>query len=66
MHLYIYIICIIVMREIARGRNLSEVMDQEGSQCIQRNNTLKVNTLGLIFEIVIPLNYISISFLHYK
>jgi hypothetical protein len=31
----IYIICIIVMREIVRGRNLFyEFMDLEGSQCI--------------------------------
>ena len=34
-------------------------MDQEGSQCIQRNNTLEVETLGLIVIIVIPLTYIS-------
>jgi hypothetical protein len=56
----IYIICIIVMREIGGGRKLlAEVMDPEGSQCIQKNNTLEVRTLGLIFEIVIPLTYIS-------
>jgi hypothetical protein len=56
----INIICIIVMREIVGGRNLlSEVMDPEGSQCIQKNNTLEVKTTGLIVEIVIPLTYIS-------
>jgi hypothetical protein len=61
MHLYIYIICIIVIREIAGGRNpfFSEVMDPEGSQCIHRNNTLEVKTPGLIVVIVIPLTYIS-------
>jgi hypothetical protein len=37
----------------------AEVMDLEGSQCIQRNNTLKVKTPGLIVIIVIPLTYIS-------
>jgi hypothetical protein len=56
----IYIICIIVMRVIVGGRNLfAEVMDPEGSQCIQRNNTLEVKTPGLIVVIVIPLTYIS-------
>jgi hypothetical protein len=50
----------IVMRVIAGGRNLFvEVMDPEGSQCIQRNNKLEVKTLGLIVVIVIPLTYIS-------
>jgi hypothetical protein len=39
-----------------------EVMDPEGSQCIQRNNTLKVKTPGLIVVIVIPLTYISKRF----
>ena len=48
------------MREIAGGRNLFvEVMDQEGSKCIQRNNTLEVKNPGLIVIIVIPLTYIS-------
>jgi hypothetical protein len=36
-----------------------EVLDPEGSQCIQRNNTLEVKTPGLIIVIVIPLTYIS-------
>ena len=36
-----------------------EVMDLEGSQCIQRNNTLEVKTLVLIVLIIIPLTYIS-------
>jgi hypothetical protein len=43
-----------------------EVMDPEGSQCIQRNNTLKVKTPSLIVVIVISLTYISKSLLHYK
>jgi hypothetical protein len=56
----IYIICIIVTRVIAGGRNLFvEVMDPEGSLCIQRNNTLEVKTPGFIVVIVIPLTYIS-------
>jgi hypothetical protein len=36
-----------------------EVMDPEGSQCIQRNNTLKVKTPSLISLIIMPLTYIS-------
>jgi hypothetical protein len=44
----------------------TEVMDLEESQCIKRNNTLKVKTPGLIVVIVIPLTYISKSLLHYK
>jgi hypothetical protein len=56
----IFIICIIFMRIITGGRNLfAEVMNQEGSQCIHRNNTLEVKTPGLIVIIVIPLTYIS-------
>jgi hypothetical protein len=34
-------------------------MDPEGSQCIHRNNTLEVKTLGLIVLIIMPLTYIS-------
>jgi hypothetical protein len=34
-------------------------MDPEGSQCIQRNNTLEVKTPGLIVLIIMPLTYIS-------
>jgi hypothetical protein len=37
----------------------AEVMDPEGSQCIQRNNTLEVKTPGLIVLIIMPLTYIS-------
>ena len=40
----------------------TEVMNPEGSQCIQRNNTLKVKTLGLTVVIVIPLTYVSKKF----
>jgi hypothetical protein len=42
-----------------RKENFAEVMDPEGSQCIQRNNTLEVKTPCLIVVIVIPLTYIS-------
>ena len=35
------------------------MMDLEGSQCIQRNNTLEVKTPGLIVLIIMPLTYIS-------
>jgi hypothetical protein len=42
-----------------RKEPFAEVMDPKGSQCIQRNNTLKVKTPGLIVDIVIPLTYIS-------
>jgi hypothetical protein len=56
----IFIICIIVMMIITGGRGLFvEVMDQEGSQCIKRNNTLEVKTPCLIVIIAIPLTYIS-------
>jgi hypothetical protein len=59
MHWYICYLYI-VMRIITGGRNLlDEFMDQYGSQCIQRNNTLEVKTPGLIVIIVIPLTYIS-------
>jgi hypothetical protein len=34
-------------------------MDPEGSQCIQRNNTLEVKTPGLVVLIIMSLNYIS-------
>jgi hypothetical protein len=34
-------------------------VDPEGSQCIQRNNTLEVKTPGLIVLIIMPLIYIS-------
>jgi hypothetical protein len=48
------------MRVIAGRRKLfDEVLDPEGSQCIQRNNTLEVKTPSLIIVIVIPLTYIS-------
>jgi hypothetical protein len=65
MHLYILFV------SLSRGKlqeegTFAEVMDPEGSQCIQRNNTLKIKTLGLIVVIVILPTYISISLLHYK
>jgi hypothetical protein len=59
MHLYIYYLYHCHEGNYRTKENFSEVMDLEGSQWIQRNNTLKVKTLGLIFEIVIPLTYIS-------
>jgi hypothetical protein len=55
------------MREITGGKEpFAKVMDPEGSQWIQRNNTLKVKTTGLIVVIVIPLTYISKNLLYYK
>ena len=38
---------------------LGEIMDPEKSQCIQKNNTLKVKTLGFIVLIIMPITYIS-------
>jgi hypothetical protein len=38
---------------------LGAIVDPEGSQCIQRNNTLEVKTPGLIVLIIMPLTYIS-------
>jgi hypothetical protein len=46
------------MRVLAGGRKLVEIMDPEGSQCIQRNNILEVKTPGLIVLIIMPLTYI--------
>jgi hypothetical protein len=58
MHLYIYYLH--HFHEDNCKRNLfAKVVDREGSQCIQRNNTLEVKTPGLIVIIVIPLTYIS-------
>jgi hypothetical protein len=58
MHLYIYYLYHCHEGNCRAKEPFAEVMDPEGSQCIQRNNTLEV-TLGLIVEIVIPLTYIS-------
>jgi hypothetical protein len=38
---------------------LAEIMDPEGSQCTQSNNTWEVKTPGLIVLIIMPLTYIS-------
>jgi hypothetical protein len=38
---------------------LGEIMGPEKSQCIQKNNTLKVKTPSLIVLIIIPITYIS-------
>jgi hypothetical protein len=59
MHLYIYYLYYCHEDSCRRKEHFVEVMDLEGSQCIQRNNTLEVKTLGLIVVIVIPLTYIS-------
>jgi hypothetical protein len=59
MHLYIYYLYHCHEGNCRRKEPFAEVMDQEGSQCIQRNNTLEVKTPGLIVVIVIPLTYIS-------
>ncbi len=47
------------MRVLAGGRNLAKVMDPEGYQRIQRNNTLEMKTPSLIVLINMPLIYIS-------
>jgi hypothetical protein len=62
MHLYILFV------SLSRGYLQEEgtfaaIMDPEVSQCIQRNNTLEVKTLGLI--VLMSLTYISKSLLHY-
>jgi hypothetical protein len=59
MHLYIYYLYHCHDVNCRMKEPFVEVMDLEGSQYIQRNNTLEVKTLGLIVVIVIPLNYIS-------
>jgi hypothetical protein len=59
MHLYIYYLYHCHEGNCKRKGPFVEVMDTEGSQCIQRNNTLEVKTLGLIVVIFIPLTYIS-------
>jgi hypothetical protein len=59
MHLYIYYLYHCHEGNCRTKEPFAEVMDPERSQCIQRNNTLEVRTLGLIVVIVIPLNYIS-------
>ena len=58
MHLYIYYLYHCHEGNCRRKEPFAEVMDPEGSQCIQRNNTLEVKTPGLIVVIVIPLTYI--------
>jgi hypothetical protein len=66
MHLYIYYLYDCHEDNCRRKEPFTEVMDQEGSQCIQRNNTLEVKNPGLIVVIVIPLTCISKSLLHCK
>jgi hypothetical protein len=58
MHLYIYYLYHYHKGNCRRMEPFAEVMDPEGSQYIQRNNTLEVKTPGLIVVIVIPLIYI--------
>jgi hypothetical protein len=65
MHLYILFVSLSRVKLQEEG-TFAEVMDPEGSQCIQRNNALKVKTPGLIVVIIIPLTYNSKSLLHYK
>jgi hypothetical protein len=59
MHLYIYYLYHCHEGNCRTKEPFVEVLDPEGSQCIQRNNTLEVKTPGLIVVIVIPLTYIS-------
>jgi hypothetical protein len=59
MHFYIYYVYHCHEGNCRRKEPFVEVMDPEGSRCIQRNNTLEVKTPGLIVLIVIPLIYIS-------
>jgi hypothetical protein len=59
MHLYIYYLYHCHEGNCRRKEPFAEVMDPEGSQCIQRNNTLEVKTPSLIVVIVIPPTYIS-------
>jgi hypothetical protein len=59
MHLYIYYLYHCHKGNCRTKEPFAEVLDPEGSQCIQRNNTLEVKTPGLIVVIVIPLTYIS-------
>jgi hypothetical protein len=59
MHLYIYYLYHYHEGNCKTKEPFDEVLDPEGSQYIQRNNTLEVKTPGLIIVIVIPLTYIS-------
>ena len=59
MHLYIYYLYHYHEGNCRTKEPFVEVLDPEGSQCIQRNNTLEVKTLGFLLVIVIPLTYIS-------
>jgi hypothetical protein len=59
MHLYIYYLYHCHEGNCRTKEPFVEVLDPEGSQCIQRNNTLEVKTPGLIVVISIPLTYIS-------
>jgi hypothetical protein len=58
MHLYILFVSLSGGKLQEEG-TFVEVMDQEGSQCIQRNNTLEVKTPGLMALIIMSLTYIS-------
>jgi hypothetical protein len=59
MHLYIYYLHHCNEGNCRTKEPFAEVLDPEGSQCIQRNNTLEVKTPSLIIVTVIPLTYIS-------
>jgi hypothetical protein len=62
MHLYIYYLYHCHEGNCRTKEPFVEVLNPEGSQCIQRNNTLEVKTPGLIVVIVILLTYISKKF----
>jgi hypothetical protein len=61
MHLYIYYLYHCHEGNCRPKAPFAEVLDPEGSQCIQRNNTLEVKTPSLIVDIVIPLNLYTLQ-----
>jgi hypothetical protein len=58
MHLYVLFVSLSCGYLQEEGTFVA-IMDLEGSQCIQRNNTLEVKTPGLIVLIIMPLTHIS-------
>jgi hypothetical protein len=62
MHLYIYYLYHSHEGNCKTKEPFAEVLDPEGSQCIQKNNKLEVKTPGLIIVIVTPLTYINVGY----
>jgi hypothetical protein len=56
MYLYIYYLYLYHEGNCKTKEPFAEVLDLEGCQCIQRNNTLELKTPSLIVVIFIPLN----------